>query len=149
MEYIDNASYIRSCWTDRIGEMRVAQNSTFVSTCFRSGTALFESSRRIRYSFAITQSWKWTYRENGQDVSSFCDGRFSCFAACRFSIPWQLYRGKNRHIKIRINSILRYVLCIFVISRCLANLLLSVAATLYIAGAERGAGVQHRNKHTL
>lgn len=54
-----------------------------------------ESSRRIRYSFAIGQSWKWTYRENGQDVSSFCDGRFSCFAACRFSIPWQLYGGEK------------------------------------------------------
>jgi len=65
-----------------------------------------------RYSYiAIRQSWKWTYKENGQDVSSFCDGRFSCFAACRFSIPWQLYwketnrKGLESILTLRIYDI--------------------------------------------
>jgi hypothetical protein len=60
---------------------------------------------------------------------------------------------KQRNRKIRINSVLCYVLCIFVgisdVSRCLADLLLAIVALHFVFGAERGARVQHRNKHTL
>ena len=38
VKYIEPVTY--GFWTDRIGETKVVQNSTFVSTCFRSGTTL-------------------------------------------------------------------------------------------------------------
>lgn len=101
-----------------------------------------------------------TYRENGQDVSSFCDGRFS-FLACR-SIPWQLYekketerrleesisqgrraRGGGRALAISRSSLL---------STVFSTRDASLAASAFLSGGERsapaGAPIAYRSTGT-
>lgn len=103
--YIDKGSYIQSRWTDRIGETKVAQNSTFVSTCFRSGTA--RSRAPEGYDIA-SQSDKV---ENGLTGKTARTSRASATGASRASRhAGSQFRGscmgkKQRDREIRIHSV--------------------------------------------